>query len=131
MKQFAGLIFICLALLVSSGGAQQGKKKKKTPQPPSLTACLPPDVKADEFVSFAMNGKGGVTVQAKLKEIKAVCRQGKLYAPDAREIRFFRPACWGNPPMDADEIRAQEARQLAELQKCCHVIIFQCDPMMH
>ena len=45
-----------------------------------------------------------------------------------REIRFFRPACFGNPPADYEEIRQKESEELARLQKDYNVIILECDP---
>ena len=120
-----------LLLLLSHGydaGAALARQTKKAAKP--AVACLPADVKADEIVTFGVNGKPNLTVQDTLKQMKARCRKGKLVAPDNREIRFFRRACWGNPPMEADEIRAEEYRQLEELKKKYHVIIFSCDPKM-
>ena len=108
-----------------------GQARKNSP-PANVSktewSCLPPDVQPDDIVAYGMNGKKNRTVADTLNKMKARCRKGRLNGSDKREIRFFRPACWGNPPLDANEQRAAEARQLAALQKKYRVIIFSCDP---
>ena len=108
-----------------------GQARKNSP-PANVSktewSCLPPDVQPDDIVAYGMNGKKNRTVADTLNKMKARCRKGRLTGSDKREIRFFRPACWGNPPLDANEQRAAEARQLAALQKKYRVIIFSCDP---
>lgn len=89
--------------------------------------CLPKDVSADEEVGRGFKGKPGVTVNSKLIEIKARCRRGKLVDAKGREIRFFRPSCWGNPPENYREIRRREAEELARLRQRYTVIEFGCD----
>src|SRR5262249_16309717 len=55
--------------------------------------CLPQDVRLDEVVTI--KGARRVTVAHKLSALKARCRGGKLVDSRRREIRFFRPSCWG------------------------------------
>lgn len=109
-----------------------GQARKNLPLPANVYktewSCLPPDVKPDDIVTYGMNGKKNRTVADTLGKMKARCRKGRLIGSDKREIRFFHPACWGNPPVDADEQRAAEARQLAALQKKYRVVIFSCNP---
>lgn len=90
--------------------------------------CLSKDVRADEVVSSGRGEKQNLTVGKKLAEIKARCRRGKLVDAKNREIRFFRTACWGNPPEDYQEIRQHESDELAKLKKRYTVIVFGCDP---
>jgi hypothetical protein len=90
---------------------------------------LPKDVRLDEIVSYGRGGKGSVTVEKKLLEMKARCRNGKLVAANKREIRFFRLACWGNPPPDYLEIKKREGEELQRLKKRYTVIEITCDPM--
>lgn len=93
--------------------------------------CLPEDVRADEVVSYDVEGKSSITVKKKLIELKARCRRGKLVDAKGREIRFFRISCWGNPPEDYLEIQKREGEALAELKKHYSVIVFGCNPMIH
>src|SRR5260370_254827 len=91
--------------------------------------CLPKDVKPDDVVQYR-RGRGDVTVEAKLAEIRARCRGGKLVDAKGKEIRFFRTSCWGNPPSDYQEIRRRETDELEKLKKRYTVIVFGCDPMI-
>jgi len=93
-------------------------------------SCLPKDVRADEVVSYGPKGRQSVTVEKKLIEMKARCRRGKLVDAKRREIRFFHPSCWGNPPVDYLEIRQREDKEFAELKKRYTVIVFACNPMI-
>jgi hypothetical protein len=93
-------------------------------------SCLPKDVRADEAVSYTAKGKESLTVERKLVEMKARCRQGKLVDAKGREVRFFRSSCWGNPPPDYLEIRQRENEELAKLKKRYAVIVFGCNPMI-
>ena len=91
--------------------------------------CLSREVRLDETVSY---GKGNrqVTVEQKLVEMKARCRNGKLIDARRREIRFFRPSCWGNPPPDYLEIQKRENEELAKLKRRYTVIVFECGRMI-
>lgn len=93
-------------------------------------SCLPQDVRADEVVSYDVEGKSTLTVKKKLIELRARCRKGKLVDGKGREIRFFRISCWGNPPEDYLEIQKRESEALAELKKHYSVIEFGCNPMI-
>ena len=93
-------------------------------------ACLPKDVRADEIVSYGSRGKSDTTVETTLVQMKARCRNGKLVDRKYREIRFFRPSCWGNPPEDYLEIRQREDEELAKLRRHYTVIVFGCNPMI-
>ena len=92
--------------------------------------CLPRDVQLDEVVGHVRKGNGEIKVEEKLLEMKARCRNGKLVDPRRREIRFFRPSCWGNPPPDYLEIQKRENEELARLKRRYTVVVFQCNPMV-
>ncbi len=84
-----------------------------------------------DVVSYGINTSGKekhITIEQKLAELKARCKRGRLFDGKGREIKFFRPACFGNPPADYDEIRQRESEELARLQKDYTVIILECDP---
>ncbi len=100
------------------------------PSPSKSLSCLPKDVRADEAVSYGLKGKSILTVEKKLAEMKARCRRGKLVDARGREIRFFRPSCWGNPPPDYLEVQKRENEGLAKLKKRYAVIVFGCNPMI-
>lgn len=92
--------------------------------------CLPEGFALTDVVSFVRNTSGkeeNITIEQKLAELKARCKRGRLVDPKGREIKFFRPACFGNPPADYEEIRQKESEELARLQKDYNVIIFECD----
>jgi hypothetical protein len=90
-------------------------------------SCLPSDVRGDEVLSPGSKGAPGLTVNQKLTELGARCRKGKLVDRKARQIRFFRPSCWGNPPLDYLEIKAREDLELKKLRRRFTVIVFGCD----
>jgi len=92
--------------------------------------CLPKDVRSDEVLAYGKTSRGKVTVEKKLVEMKAQCRQGKLIDAKRREIRFFRPSCWGNPPADYLEIQQRENNELQKLKATYTVIVFGCNQMM-
>ena len=93
--------------------------------------CLPEGYRSTDVVSYRHKSKGGegnLTIEDKLVELKAHCREGKLVDGKGREIRFFRIACFGNPPSDYEELRQKELEELEKLQKQYCVIVMECDP---
>jgi len=92
--------------------------------------CLPEDVRSNDIVSYGKTTKANVTVEKRLIEIKAQCRNGKLVDAKRREIKFFRPSCWGNPPADYLEIQQRENAELQKLKRTFTVIVFGCDRMV-
>jgi hypothetical protein len=123
-----------------SGRARQHEPAIVTTQPDSTRRnhvtqrtkfdCLPNDVGLNDVVTYAKTAKGNVTVQKTLIGMKAQCRNGKLVNAKRREIRFFRPSCWGNPPADYQEIRQRENAELQKLKRTYAVIVFGCDRMI-
>ena len=72
---------------------------------PTGEACLPKDIKPTDVVSTKLvqteNGDvvEKVTVEQKLIELKADCKNGKLVDGAGNEIYFYRlTGCWGNVP---------------------------------
>ena len=93
--------------------------------------CLGDEFKSTDIVSYKEKRKGSgefITIEDKLIEMKAQCKKGKLVDSKGREIKFFKFACFGNPPADYDEIRQKENEELEKLQKDYTVIILECDP---
>jgi len=93
-------------------------------------ACLPADTGLDEVVTYSRSAKPNITVRDRLIKMKARCRRGKLVDARRREIRFFHPTCWGNPPPDYLEVQQREKEDLAKLKRRYNVIVFTCNPMM-
>jgi hypothetical protein len=135
---FVGLLFG--AAVAGSGRAPHSEAAIAPAQPNSrqgnhLTQrsrfdCLPKDVRLNDVVTYARTTKGNVTVEKKLIEMKAQCRNRKLVDAKRREIRFFRPSCWGNPPSDYLEIQQRENAELQKLRATHAVIVFGCNPMI-
>ena len=96
-------------------------------------SCLPKDIKRTDVVSapVSLPGRSGkkITVEQKLKELKARCRRGKLVDASGKEIYFYHlQGCWGNPPADYQEILGQQARELEKLRRRYRVIEMTCNP---
>lgn len=114
---------------------QPGKKHSETRHERSnisvLFDCLPEELKSTDIVSYARKGAGpdeDITVADKLIELKAGCKRGALVDRKGKKIKFFKLACYGNPPSDYEEIRQKESEELEKLQKSYTVIVVECDP---
>ena len=83
----------------------------------------------NDVVTYGRATRGNVTLEKTLIQMKAQCRKGKLVDAKGREIRFFRPSCWGNPPPDYLEVQQRENAELQKLKKTYAVIVFGCNPM--
>jgi hypothetical protein len=122
MTKLAGLFLILLLLSTTQA---DGKKTRS-----ARINCLPEGFALTDVVSYQRSASGKedhITIEQKLAELKARCKRGRLLDGKGREIRFFRPACFGNPPADYEEIRQRESEELARLQKDYNVIILECD----
>src|ERR1043166_704215 len=108
--------------------ATQSKSNQDNHTQRSKFDCLPKDVGLNDVVTATKTKS--VTVEKTLIQMKAQCRQGKLVDAKRREIRFFRPSCWGNPPADYLEIQQRESAELQKLKKTYTVIVFACNQMI-
>jgi len=96
--------------------------------------CLPKNIKRTDVVSAEISRPGRtlakrVTVEQKLKELKARCRKGKLVDPAGKQIYFYQmQGCWGNPPDDYQEILKRQASDLEKLKLRYRVIEMTCNP---
>jgi hypothetical protein len=135
---FISVFFVMSFLFVASDStfAQTKKKKrvakvtKKKPMIESFDKCLPKEINLDDIIYWDLNTKKTTSVKDELTRLKAKCVSGKLVDEQNKEIRFFKPECWGNPPADYLEIRQREREELEELKKKYTVIIFNCNPMI-
>ena len=97
--------------------------------------CLPEYVKPGDVVSTRLVQTDGgtlgekITVEQKLTELKANCKNGKLVDGAGTEIYFYKlTGCWGNPPRNYQEILERQEAELAILRKQYTVIEMTCNP---
>ena len=98
--------------------------------------CLPDGISRMDIVSTreVQSTKGRreirkITVDQKLKELRARCRKGKLVDASGTEIRFYKLAgCWGHPSDDDREVLDRQKGELVKLRKTYRVIEMTCNP---
>jgi hypothetical protein len=92
-------------------------------------SCLPEEIKLDDVVTGG-NKKTAVTVTQKLKQLGASCKsKNKLVAKNGKPIYFYKlTGCWGMAPQNYEEILAEQARKIGELEKKYEVIQMTCNP---
>jgi hypothetical protein len=127
------ILIMIMHKIVASGPAAFLFVSLITSTPDRLRACLPAGIKGTDIVSAqwlkATNEAKRITVEQKLAEIKAVCKRGKLVDGRGKEVYFFRlTGCWGNPPVDYQEILRHQDEQLQKLKKRYTVIEMTCNP---
>jgi hypothetical protein len=111
--------------------AEQGIHTRDDESISSKFDCLPEGFKSSDIVSYRQKQKGSdarVTIENRLIELKARCKEGRLVDGKGREIKFFRFACYGNPPSDYEEIAQKEHEEFDKLQKDYTVVVLECDP---
>lgn len=97
-------------------------------------SCLPKGIERTDIVSAqpskpGRNSAAKITVEQKLKEIRARCRKGKLVDAKGKQVYFYRlQGCWGNPPEDYREILSKQESELEKLRKSYRVIEMTCNP---
>jgi hypothetical protein len=104
----------------------------------SLAKCLPAGIKLSDVVEATMAGNANgqpvksrqVTVEQKLKELKATCnREDKLVDGNGRQIVFYHLiGCWGNPPPDYQELLQKQRGEIERLKQQHTVIEMTCNP---
>ncbi|HXU39664.1 MAG TPA: hypothetical protein VN937_25145 [Blastocatellia bacterium] len=103
-----------------------------THRPQSFSGCLPESIKPADVVTSRLvessKAVKKVTVEEKLIQLKASCKNGRLVDAAGREIRFFRlEGCWGNPPADYQEILQRQSDELDRLKRHYTVIEMTCN----
>jgi hypothetical protein len=131
----APFVWLLLAAAVAGSGRTPQYAPAMAPAQPNLSQksrfdCLPNDVHLNDVVTPGKTAKRNVTVEKTLIQMKAQCRHSKLVDAKRREIRFFRPSCWGNPPADYLEIQQRENSELQKLKRTYAVIVFGCNSMI-
>lgn len=101
--------------------------------PNGSSKCLPAEINLDTIVANepADSGKQppakNVTVKARLSQLKARCKRGKLIDRRGRQIRFYTLiGCWGNPPDNYLELLENQEREIQQLKKRYTVIQIPC-----
>ena len=101
-----------------------------------FAACLPEGIKLGDVVSAQLISScptgsevKRVTVEQTLSDLKAQCKDGKLVDSNGREIRFYKlTGCWGNPPINYQEILERQRREIEDMKKQYTVIEMTCNP---
>ncbi len=115
MKRDTFFIALILIMVFINGCRQQEKI--------SLSQCLPPTIKLSDVVD------AGATVEQKLGELQANCRNNKLIDNSGKEIFFYkRIGCWGNAPVNHQEILDQQREAINTLKEQGTVIEMSCNP---
>ncbi|MGI9107172.1 MAG: hypothetical protein ACR2G4_13095 [Pyrinomonadaceae bacterium] len=110
---------------VKSSGQKTGAPSSGNELYTQLT-CLPDDLKPNRGDLPGRDISQERTLKHRLIELKASCREDKLVDDKNREIRFFRLACWGNPPADYQEIQQRQTEELEKLKEQFTVIVIGC-----
>ncbi len=91
--------------------------------------CLPSDVRLTEFLwatwetqNYVTTLLDGMTIEQKLIELNASCKNGKLVDGNGREIRFVRLVGWGNAPYNYQEILYKQSVTIEKLMETYTVI---------
>jgi hypothetical protein len=122
MQYFIILMFSCSSL---SGQTSQ-RPERCLPKGINLT-----DVVSSQFIKSAVTGTPveQVTVRAKLIELKARCKKGKLVDSSGKRIIFYRlTGCWGNPPVDYREILERQRSEIEKLKRRYTMVEMTCNP---
>ena len=142
MKKNIFLIGLITIILFVAGCVQQDKAIKIVPPKAvsnfSLSQCLPSDIKLSDIVDAKLvtwynDGRppviDKVTVDQKLTELKATCRDNKLVDGSGKEIYFYHLTdCWGNPPFNYQEIMQKQQDEINKLKEQYMVIEMTCNP---
>lgn len=92
--------------------------------------CLPEDVQLTDLLSatwetnnYVTTLVNKVTVEQKLRQLNACCKNGKLVDGNGREIRFVRLiGGWGTEPPNYHEILAKQSATIEKLMETYTVI---------
>jgi hypothetical protein len=100
-----------------------------------FSSCLPDGLKLSSEISERTDSlstetkRKPKTLESKLIEIKAKCRNGKLTDRTGKEIRIVQLiGCWGNPPEDYQEQLDRQQEEIKKLRDKYTVIEVPCAP---
>jgi len=100
-------------------------------KPDGFSSCLPDNAQLKSQIQEQQpHSKAEAkpkTLGAKLIELKAQCRKGKLMDHHGKEIRIVELiGCWGNPPEDYQEQLDRQEEELKGLREKYVVIVIPC-----
>ena len=121
-------VAVTITLLTCANSASFAQKQRRQKNSSCFRACLPDGIAATDVVEYGTSPKKNVTVAGKLTKLKAQCKGTQLFDRNMKEIRFFKKTCWGHPPPNYQELKAEERRNLELLQSRYLVIVIECDP---
>jgi hypothetical protein len=141
------IIFLIFLTFCGQVAVAQSKTKLKNKQKkPSavkksaadFSVCLPEGITSETVVSAENLGFdnvkrtfriASVNVKEKLTKLGAKCAAGNLTDAGGKGIKFYRlQGCWGNPPVNYQEILSNQAKELADLRKRFTVVELTCNP---
>ncbi len=123
------LLIAMTVLMMQTQGFCQRKKMRYDRLPPNIT--VETKVRKDtlntknEVASFEI-----VSVEKRLRQLKAKYKNNVLVDGKGREIRFFEPLCRGASAgyeQDQEDVRTKQ-EELSELKKKYTVVVLYCDP---
>jgi hypothetical protein len=98
-------------------------------------SCLPDGLKLNSEISERSDNSSSETktkpktLESKLIQIKAKCKNGKLTDGAGKEIRIVQLiGCWGNPPEDYQEQLDRQQEEIKQLREKYTVIEVPCTP---
>jgi len=119
---------LALALMIMAWGPTATCTK-----PDRISSCLPKNVELAAIVQgependSAKGEPKPVTVEQRLNELKARCKNGKLFDRTGKEIYFVHLiGCWGNPPEDYQEQLDRQQQELKRLKEKYTVVEISC-----
>ena len=122
------MLLSALALVLTLLTAVSGSKSDR------FSSCLPEGIKLTSEIFEESDGSSNAkrkpkTLQAKLTDLRARCKNRKLVTRNGKEIRIVQLiGCWGNPPEDYREQMDRQQRDIKELSKKYVVIQIPCTP---
>ena len=106
-----------LALMLTLLTTVSGSKSDR------FTSCLPEGIKLTSEIFEEPDGSTSAkgkpkTLQAKLTDLRARCKNRKLVTSKGKEIRIVQLiGCWGNPPEDYQAQLERQERELKQLKE--------------
>ena len=139
---FLVVLTFCGQIAVAQNKTKSKNKRKKSSVVKKVVAdfstCLPEGITSETVVSAEYLGFdsvkktfriASVNVREKLTKLGGRCAAGNLTDASGKEIKFYRlQGCWGNPPVDYQEILSNQAKKLADLRKRFTVVELTCNP---
>ncbi|HYV34859.1 MAG TPA: hypothetical protein VE988_04085 [Gemmataceae bacterium] len=117
--------FACVAIVVAIGlwlRLTHGQPENKTHQEALHAAeacgpCLPPGLSLAYEFSDSANPRRGITVQEKLVQLGAYCKNGVIYDRTGKTVVFYHIMEYGFTQHNAPQIYAKQRKEIEALQR--------------